>query len=158
MADKVLTGPMALVKVKGYDGTMVTIGKLRNVRVTENFTRGRVVGIGEITPSELPLLAWNGTVTAGQYGFKITTGIMNAIDRSMTDIATFVNTILFETGVDIWVYMRQTTVSSTSTTFGQTDFAKILGCLLTSEGFDINEGQISGRDATFEYKNPILYG
>jgi len=36
-------------------------------------------------------------------------------------------------------------------------FAKINGAFTTREGFDIQEGQISGRDTEFEYLEPILY-
>lgn len=36
-------------------------------------------------------------------------------------------------------------------------FAKTVGAFMTREGFDIQEGQISGRDTEFEYLQPILY-
>ena len=36
-------------------------------------------------------------------------------------------------------------------------FAKTVGAFMTREGFDIQEGQISGRDTEFEYLEPILY-
>ena len=36
-------------------------------------------------------------------------------------------------------------------------FAKVNGAFATREGFDIQEGQISGRDTEFEYLEPILY-
>ena len=36
-------------------------------------------------------------------------------------------------------------------------FAKVNGAFATREGFDIQEGQISGRDTEFEYTTPILY-
>jgi hypothetical protein len=36
-------------------------------------------------------------------------------------------------------------------------FAKTVGAFITREGFDIQEGQISGRDTEFEYSEPILY-
>ena len=36
-------------------------------------------------------------------------------------------------------------------------FAKVAGAFATREGFDIQEGQISGRDTEFEYTSPILY-
>jgi len=59
MADKVLTAPLALIKVNG-----VTIGKMKNLRITETFRRGRVSGIGEVVASEVPVLEFNGTVTS----------------------------------------------------------------------------------------------
>jgi hypothetical protein len=36
-------------------------------------------------------------------------------------------------------------------------FASVKGAFLTSEGFDVSEGGISGRDCQFEYTTPILY-
>ena len=36
-------------------------------------------------------------------------------------------------------------------------FAKVSGAFATREGFDVQEGQISGRDTEFEYTDPILY-
>ena len=36
-------------------------------------------------------------------------------------------------------------------------FAKVSAAFVNREGFDIQEGQISGRDADFEYLEPILY-
>ena len=36
-------------------------------------------------------------------------------------------------------------------------FAKGNGAFASREGFDIQEGQISGRDTEFEYLEPILY-
>ena len=36
-------------------------------------------------------------------------------------------------------------------------FAKVAGAFATREGFDIQEGQISGRDGDFEYLEPVLF-
>ena len=36
-------------------------------------------------------------------------------------------------------------------------FAKVNAAFATREGFDVQEGQISGRDTEFEYLEPILY-
>ena len=36
-------------------------------------------------------------------------------------------------------------------------FAKVNAAFATREGFDVQEGQISGRDTDFEYLEPILY-
>ena len=36
-------------------------------------------------------------------------------------------------------------------------FALVKGAFVTREGFDIQEGQISGRDTEFEYTSPILF-
>ena len=36
-------------------------------------------------------------------------------------------------------------------------FATIGQAFITSDGFDVTEGQISGHDSTFEYLDPITY-
>ena len=41
--DKVLTAPLALIKING-----VTVGKIKNLRVQEQYQRGNVMGIGAL--------------------------------------------------------------------------------------------------------------
>ena len=154
MAEKTLTAALALIKVVGYDNNNYVIGKMRNLRVTENFRRGRIVGIGEITPSELPVLEWTGNSNAGQYAIKLNTGIMYAISRAYNTVADFVQNLLFNEGVDIAILQK---IKLEDGTFDQETFCKIPKAHLTSEGLDISEGQIGGRDASFEYLNPIVY-
>jgi len=36
-------------------------------------------------------------------------------------------------------------------------FATVEDAYITSDGFDLNEGQISGRDSTFEFTTPLTY-
>lgn len=153
MAEKTLTAPLALIKVTGWDGQQHTIGKMRNIRVTENIRRGRVVGIGEITPSELPALEWTGTCNVGQYAIKLDTTILKALSRNFSSTADFVKHILFNEGIDIAILKK----AKNGTEIVEQTFTTIKGAELTSEGLDISEGQISGRDGTFEHKNPVLY-
>jgi len=149
---KVLTAPLAKIKLANSN---TVIGKIRTIRCTENFRRGRVVGIGEITPSELPILEWTGTMNVGQYSIPLTNGIWDAVDRGGANVVDFVKKILFDEGIQVSViYLRK----KDDGTIEEKTFATIANAHLTSEGFDLNESQISGRDATFEYTNPILYG
>jgi len=62
---QVLTGALAIIKLNGKP-----IGKMRNIRVSETINRGRVSGVGELTPQELPALQWNGTVSCSFYSIK----------------------------------------------------------------------------------------
>lgn len=149
MANEVLTSPLALIKIGG-----AVVGKARNVRVTENFRRGRVVGLGEINPSELPVLDWAGTLTCSLYAIKLNTGVLGAVDRSMANVQEFVQSLLFNEGIQFDLLMKK----KQGTTIVPVTFASVKGAHITSEGFDISEGQISGRDASFEYIDPILYG
>lgn len=151
---KTLTAPLAIIKAGG-----VTIGKLRNIRVSENIRRGRVVGLGNINPSELPVLEWSGTCNASQYAIKYDENdalAKLALNRKFSSVESFVQNLLFDEGVDICIFTR-TKSGATPPAYGEENFVTIPGCVITSEGIDVSEGQIGGRDISFEYKQPYLY-
>ena len=157
--EKVLTAPLAVIKVGG-----VAIGKMKNIRVTENIRRGRVTGIGRLTPSEVPAIDWSGSLSAGFYSITFNNQdelIKNAILRNVGNVQEFVDTILLqEEGVQIDILKKVTDVIDPDTGIITPEyeiFASIRGCFATKEGFDISEGQISGRDVDFEYITPILF-
>ncbi len=157
MAGRVLTAPLAVIKVNG-----VTVGKMRNIRVTETIRRGRVSGIGELTPQEIPALEWNGTLTCGFYEVEFeTTGIPEGINRTTGSLTAFVdNVLLQENGVDVVIYKKVADEIDPNTGLIQSRLrphASIQGCFVDREGMDINEGQISGHDQDFTYITPILY-
>lgn len=155
--ERVLTAPLALIKVGG-----VTVGKMRNLRITETFRRGRVSGIGELTPQEVPALEWNGTLTCGFYEVNFrNTGLPDAVKRHAGSEEAFVdNILLVEQGVDLVIYKKVADGVDEETGLTQStlrEHASIRGCFVDREGMDINEGQISGHDQDFTYINPILY-
>ena len=157
MAEKVLTAPLALIKVGG-----VTVGKMKGLRIRETIRRGRVSGIGELTPQEVPALEWNGTLSCDFYEVKFNrTGLPDAIKRSVASEQQFVdNVLLQEQGVDLVIYKKVSESVDSATgiiTAGLQEHASISGCFLDSEGMDISEGQISGHSQEFTYVNPILY-
>ena len=54
MEDKrVMTAPLAIIQINS-----VTVGKMKNVRITENIRRGRVAGVRQLNPSDLPAYSW----------------------------------------------------------------------------------------------------
>lgn len=158
MSKKVLTAPLARIEVNG-----VPIGKMRNIRVTENMRRGRVSGIGQLTPQELPALEWNGQLNCGFFAIdlKNKSRIPNALIRTAT-AKQFVDTVLLqEEGVDI-VILKKTKSGEPDPNTGLIEssyetFARVSGAFVDSESFDINEGQISGNDQSFTYISPILF-
>lgn len=157
MAQKVLTAPLALIKVGG-----VTVGKMRNLRITETFRRGRVSGIGELTAQEVPALEWNGTLTCGFYEIEFrNTGLPEGIRRHAGSEEKFVDNILLqEEGVTLVIFKKVSDgVDDETGLINSTlqEHASIRGCFIDREGMDINEGQISGHDQDFTYLNPILY-
>lgn len=157
MADKVLTAPLALIKVNG-----ITVGKMKNIRITETFRRGRVSGLGELTPQELPAQEWNGTLTCEFYEVKFKeTGLPGAVLRKAPSLQAFVdNVLLQEDGVDVVIYKKVKDTVDPQTGLIKAvlqEHATVVGCFIDREGMDISEGQISGHNQDFTYTNPILY-
>lgn len=157
--EKVMTATLAVIKVGG-----VAIGKMKSIRVTENIRRGRVTGIGKLTPSEIPALEWSGTLNCGFYMITLDSQDVltkKGVLRNVNNLQEFVDTVLLqEEGlqIDILKKVKNTQDANTGIITPKYEvLASIRGCFSTREGFDISEGQISGKDCDFEYINPILF-
>lgn len=157
---KVMTAPLAIIQINS-----VTVGKMKNVRITEQIRRGRVTGLGSLTPSELPALEWSGSLTCSSYtiNFNLLANVAKkGTFRNANSLEEWANAILLqEDGLEISILRKVKdgaidTETGLVTTKYET-FAKVSGAFATREGFDIQEGQISGRDTEFEYTSPILY-
>lgn len=159
MATKVMTAPLAIIKVDG-----IAIGKMKNIRVNENIRRGRVQGIGELTASELPALEWSGSLNAGFYSITFNNQdrlIKTALLRNVNNLQEWVDTVLLQENgiqIDIMKKIKDYQDPTTGIIYPNFElFASIRGAFSTKESFDISEGQISGRDVDFEYITPILF-
>jgi hypothetical protein len=159
MATKVMTAPLAIIKVDG-----IAVGKMKSIRVNENIRRGRVQGIGELTPSEVPALEWSGSLNAGFYSITFNNQdqlIKTALLRNVNNLQEFVDTVLLQEDgiqIDIMKKVKDFQDPTTGIIYPQFElFASIRGAFSTKESFDISEGQISGRDVDFEYITPILF-
>lgn len=157
---RVMTAPLALIKINS-----VTVGKMKNIRITETIRRGRVTGLGALTPSELPALEWQGSMSASSYTInfnKLANVSALGTFRNAADVNAWANAILLqEAGLEICV-LRKVKDGEIDPETGMVQakyetFAKVNGAFASREGFDIQEGQISGRDTEFEYLEPILY-
>lgn len=159
---KVITAPVAIIKIGG-----VAIGKMRNIRLTENLNRGTVYGLGALTPDEVPALQWSGTLTCGMYLIDFSKSMNKLINgtflqRRVQSLDEFVDTILLEeNGVQVDI-MRKVAAGAPDPNTGiitpQLEiFASIKGAFNTREGMDISENQIGGRDADFVYTTPVIY-
>lgn len=155
-----MTAPLAIIQINS-----VTVGKMKNVRITENIRRGRVTGLGTLTPSELPALEWQGSLTCSSYtiNFNLLANISKkGTFRNANSLEEWANALLLqEDGLEIAI-LRKVKDGEIDTETGVVKskyetFAKVSGAFATREGFDIQEGQISGRDTEFEYTTPILY-
>lgn len=157
-----MTAAMAVIKVAGE-----TVGKMRSIRVTETFRRGDVRGLGEVASQEKPVVGWDGTFNCSFYTISMKKlGTVAAkkwgFNREAGDIRKFFNTfILNEIGVDVFIYKKTAEVVDSTTglvtSVGDGEFAVIENAFPENNSFDINEGAISGTDASFTYLNPILF-
>lgn len=157
---KVMTAPLAIIQIDS-----VTIGKMKNVRITENVRRGRVTGLGRLNPDELPALEWTGTLSCSSYTINfnlLANKLKKGAFRNAGSVEAWAAAILLqENGLEIAI-MRVVKDGEIDSETGliktkYETFAKTTGAFMTREGFDIQEGQISGRDTEFEYLEPILY-
>lgn len=158
--ERVMTAPLALIQVNS-----VTVGKMKNVRISETIRRGRVTGIGRLNPHEVPALEWNGTLSCSSYtiNFNLLANKSKiGTFRNNQTVEQWANSILLqESGLEIAI-LRKVKDGDIDPETGRVEskletFAKVNGAFANREGFDIQEGQISGRDTEFEYTEPILY-
>ena len=155
--DKVLTAPLALIKING-----VTVGKIKNIRLQEQFQRGNVMGIGALVSQEKPILAIQCSFSCSSYVISVKK--LGTIDnpfilRGATTTDQFVNTILTQdAGVDIYLMKKNAKVVQNGivTESGEEKLFVIKNAFLTSQTFDVQEGQISGSDMSGEYLEPVL--
>lgn len=160
MNQRTMTAPLAIVQVNG-----VTVGKMRNIRVTEQIRRGRISGLGRLTAEELPALEWSGSLSCSSYTINFNL-LMNKSQlgtfRNAFTVNDWANAILLqEDGLEISL-LRKVKDGEIDPETGMVKtkyetFAKVNAAFATREGFDVQEGQISGRDTEFEYLEPILY-
>lgn len=157
---KVMTAPLAIIQIDG-----VTVGKMKNIRVTETIRRAKVSGIGVLHPSELPPVEWSGSLSCSSYTINFNLLANTTVKGAFRNAATveeWANSLLLqEDGLEIAI-MRKVKNGDIDPETGLAKskletFAKTSGAFMTREGFDIQEGQISGRDTEFEYLEPILY-
>lgn len=155
--EPVITAPLAIIKCRGR-----AIGKMRGINVNENHRLGRVGGIGQLHPDELPVLEWNGSVSCDFYNIDFrksqVPGVTNRVANTIEEWAD--NLMLTTEGVDLDIYRKVDSGRQTASGLKIGDlslYATVRGLILESEGFDLNEGQVSGRKQSFQYLKPILY-
>lgn len=156
MAAEVFTAPLALIKVGN-----VTVGKMRSLRVSENFRRGRVIGIGNIKPSEVPVLEFSGSLSCSFYTISYRNHQLTeaAIARGTDNVRDFVNTIVLrEEGFSL-VVLKKSKASEANNIVTPTysTFAVIRNVFINADGFNLDETGISNRDSGFDFIDPIYY-
>lgn len=157
---RVMTAPLAIIQINS-----VTVGKMKNVRITEQIRRGRVSGLGRLNPSEMPALEWSGSLSCSSYNinFNLLANVSKkGTFRNAGTVEAWANAILLqEDGLEISI-LRKVKDGEIDPDTGLVsskyeNFASVKGAFANREGFDIQEGQVSGRDTEFEYLEPILF-
>lgn len=167
--NKALTAAIAIIK----DANDNPIGKMRNLRIQENYRRVEVPkGIGSIFDDEIALVKWSGTISCSFFEINYKkSGVPNAIRRMfspniVSQIATGNNqenfedqAVLDDIGVTINIYKKATDLIDPNTgkiTPEAIPYAIITRMFIEGDNVDISEGNVSGRDQSFRYLDPII--
>jgi len=157
MATKSLSSPLALIKSGG-----VVIGKCKSVRITENLQRGRVKGIGEVNAKEQPVTDWSGSISISAFLVNFNDPLIpKTFTRKVQTSQQFFDEILLGEDDDITIDLIRKVKAGTNpqglVIKGYELIASVSGIKLNKEGFDISEGQISGREIDGVYINPCIF-
>lgn len=167
-AELTLTGSIAVIKVNGQP-----VGLMRNVRISESTRRVPVRGLGSVIPKEAPVVEWAGSVSCSFFEISYEkSGVKDAIRRdvgignALSQIATGNNQTNFEdnlvldtVGVQLDLYKKiQDVIDPASGLIVPKlkPYAIIGRCLIESDNVTIDEGNVSGRDQTFMYLDPVV--
>lgn len=151
---KVMTGSIAIVRKNG-----TAIGKMRNVRWTENIGRGEVRGLGTILTSEAPALTWGGTVSCDFYEVDFTTtGVPDAIKRNVQTSQEFETQLLLDyDGVQLDIFKKvEDVVVDGLKKSKNIPYVTLTQLLIESDGAEVTEGAISGHNQAFRYLGPAV--
>jgi len=156
MATSTLNAPIAIIKVGG-----VAIGKMKNVRCTESFRLVPIAGIGQLHKDEMKVVDWSGSLNCSSWLVNLYAPMIpGSLNRQVNSIQDFENTLLLqEDGVQIDI-MRKVALSTNAQGIIIPTLevvASILGCFISREGWDLSEGQVSGRNCDFEYTTPFIF-
>lgn len=156
MANQTFSAPLALIRSNG-----VTIGKMRNIRCTETQRRQMVKGIGKITDGESVITDWTGTLNCGAFTMDLRKSIIPGSTLRVAQTAQqWEDTVtLNDLGIQIVILRKvaKTVLASGMIVPDYVPFVTIESAFTTSEDFDITEGQVSGRNCSFEYTRPYIF-
>lgn len=154
---RVFTAPKAFIKIDNE-----VAGYVRNLSFSENVQRANVQGLGSLTYQEAPPVAYTCQWSVSQYFISFNTPIMKKMLKKFGSIAEIKNSlVLGDISFDITVYSKMVSSEDASTKLvtevdntGET-IARLQGCLLNSQSFNIQEAGIAGTDISGIYLEPI---
>jgi len=140
----------------------IPIGYMKNLRVTESKQRGTVMGLGEVTKRERPLLSITCTWQCDFYLIDLVrTGIPGLDNRLVMSLQQYKDTqILLPIPVDITIWKKDALVIVAGVVVQTVNevLATIKDIYLDNCSFDVQENQISGFNQSGEYTSPIIMG
>ncbi len=165
MPTNTMTAALGIIKmINPQTNQLITIGKMKNVRVTETFRRIDVKGIGALYPVERPVVDWSGSFSAQTVVVDLhNAGFSGTPNRDTNDPVKFANTLMLnEQGLQVFLYRKAANQINPATGIVETileePVAVINDAFIDRWAFDLVEGQVMAKDQDFTYLTPILAG
>lgn len=154
---KVFTAPKAFIKIDNQ-----VAGYVRNLTFSENVQRANVQGLGSLTYQEAPPVVYTCNWQVDQYFISFDTPVMKKMLKKFGSIAAIKNSlVLGDVSFDITVYAKavksedaQSGLVTEVDNTGET-IARLQGCLLNSQSFQMSEAGIAGVNIQGIYLEPI---
>lgn len=154
---KVFTAPQAFIKIDNE-----VAGYVRNLTFSESVQRANVQGLGSLTYQEAPPVAYTCQWSVGQYFISFDTPVMKKMLKKFGSISQIKNSlVLGDISFDITAYAKTIQSEDANTKLvtevdntGRT-IARLQGCLLNNQSFQLAEGGLAGTDINGIYLEPI---
>lgn len=154
---RTFSAPKAFIKINNQ-----VAGFVRNLTFSENIQRANVQGLGSLTLQEAPAVSYTCQWRVSQYFISFNTPVFKEMLKKFGTIAQIKNSlVLGDIAFDITVYSKTATSTDGNSKLvtevdntGQT-IARLQGCLLNTQNFEITEGGISGYDVSGIYLEPV---
>lgn len=151
----IMTAARAIIKSNN-----IAIGYIKNLRITETQQHGSVMGLGEITKKERPVLAITCTWSCDFYLIDLSkTGLPGLDNREVQSVQQYKDTkTLLAIPIDIYVYKKDvlTVTNNVVTATKNNVLCAIKDISLDSTSWSIDENQISGLSQSGEYTTPVI--
>ena len=154
---KTLTAPIVLIKIDGH-----VVGKMRTLRIQEQYNRTDVRGIGELLVQEKPIIGVNCTFNCNFAVVSIDR--LGTIPNPFTIKGAqtpkqFADTVLLkDTGVNLHLYKKAPKVEENGIVVEvQEDLIGVIyNAFMDSQSIDFSEGNIILSDISGAYLTPVL--
>ncbi len=154
---QVITGALAIVRRNG-----TAVARIRNIRATENISRGEVRGLGTTIKIEAPALTHSGSWSCDFYEELFqNTGIPGMIKRNVQNNKQYEDQLLLDVeGIQIDIFKTVEDAIDPDTGIKSSTavpFAILKRCFIESDGFDINENAVGSHSQSGQFLDAIIY-